>query len=135
VAGLAPVDLGEDAPAVGLVIEVSQQEDGLGDAADLGERSSEGAGATSGVEDPQQLRRPHRAGEQRSCHPEEVVPVGGDEAGIDAMASDGVEGAVAGVALKPPEPGGADVGQAGAELIAQKLEQPEPGRSRTPSRS
>ena len=53
VAGLAPVDLGEDAPAVGLVIEVSQQEDGLGDAADLGEGSPEGAGATSPVEDPQ----------------------------------------------------------------------------------
>ena len=39
--------------------------------------------------------------------------MGGDEAGIDAMASDGVEGAVAGVALNPPESGVADVGQAG----------------------
>ncbi len=64
VARLATVDLGEDAAAVGLIIEVGQQEDRLGDATDFGERSSKGAGATAAVKDPQQLRRPYRAGEQ-----------------------------------------------------------------------
>ena len=52
-AGIAPVDLGEDARAVGLVIEVGEQEDGLGDSADLGQRSSKGAGATAALEGPQ----------------------------------------------------------------------------------
>jgi len=37
VAGLAPVELSEDAAPVGLVVEVGQQEDRLGNAAHLGE--------------------------------------------------------------------------------------------------
>ena len=48
-AGLAPVDLAEDAPAVGPIVEAGQQEDRLGDA---GQRSFQRAGATAAVEDP-----------------------------------------------------------------------------------
>jgi hypothetical protein len=48
VAGLAAVELGEDAPAQRLVVAVVEQVDGLGRAADLGDRAGE-SGQVPGV--------------------------------------------------------------------------------------
>jgi len=48
VAGFAAVELGEDAPAQRLVVAVVEQVDGLGRAADLGDRAGEG-GQVPGV--------------------------------------------------------------------------------------
>jgi len=55
VAGFSPVELGQDAPAVGVVVEVGEQEDRLGDATDFGQGPSQRTGAATAVEDPQQL--------------------------------------------------------------------------------
>ena len=49
VAGFASVELDEDGPAVFLAVDVGQQVQGFGDAAELGERGREAAGATAGV--------------------------------------------------------------------------------------
>ena len=51
--------------------------------------------------------------------------MGGDELGVDAMAGDLVERAVAGMAVEAPEAGVADIGKARAELVAEHPEQPE----------
>jgi hypothetical protein len=63
-----------DPPPVGLVVEVGEHEDGLGDAAHFAERPSQGARASTAVKGPQQLRRPHRALEQRAGEPQQVRP-------------------------------------------------------------
>lgn len=56
---------------------------------------------------------------------EQVVPGAGDEVGVDAVAGDPVQRAVVGVGVGAPEPGVTEVGQAGAELVAEQAEQAE----------
>jgi hypothetical protein len=50
--------------------------------------------------------------------------VGGHELGVDAVAGRLVEGPVAGAPVEAPEAGLADIGQSGAELVAEEADSP-----------
>jgi len=51
VSAFGAVELGEDAPAVGLVVEVGEQVEGLGDRAEFGDGPSERGGAAAALQD------------------------------------------------------------------------------------
>jgi len=65
------------------------------------------------------------AGGQAAGDAEQVVPGAGDEVGVDAVAGDPVQRAVVGVGFGAPEAGVTEVGEAGAELVAEEAEQAE----------
>lgn len=71
------------------------------------------------LQDAQEFAGADGAGGQAAGDAEQVVPVRADEVGVDLVAGQVVEWAVVGGAGDPPEAGGADVGQAGAELVAE----------------
>jgi hypothetical protein len=48
---LGPVELGQDAPAVGLVVEVGEQVEGLGDPAELGDGPAQRGGPAASLQD------------------------------------------------------------------------------------
>jgi hypothetical protein len=64
VASLATVELDQDASSVVLVVEDGEQEDGLGDPADLGDGPARAGGTSSALEDAEQIGGPHRPGEE-----------------------------------------------------------------------
>jgi len=51
VPALGPVELGEDAPAVDLVVEVGEQVEGLGDPAELGDGPAERGRPAAALQD------------------------------------------------------------------------------------
>ena len=62
---------------------------------------------------------------ERAGEPQQVLPVPGDEPGVDAVAGERVRPSVVGAGVDAPEPGAADVGEPRAELLANP---PLPGR-------
>ena len=62
---------------------------------------------------------------QRPRHSQHVVPVPRDQFGVDAVPRQAVHRPVIGGVVDAPEPGLADVGEPGAELVAQEPEQAE----------
>ena len=62
---------------------------------------------------------------ERAGEPQEVLPVAGDALGVDAMAGERVQPPIVGAGVDAPETGAADVGEPGAELVAQEPEQAE----------
>ncbi len=125
VAAFGAVELGEDAPAVGLVVEAGEQVEGFGNPAEFGDGSAELGRTSAALQDAQELAGTDGAGGQAAGDAQQVVPVRGDEVGVDGVAGQAVELAVVGGSGDAPEAGGADVGQAGAELVAEQPEQPE----------
>jgi len=102
-----------------------QQVQRLGCAPDLGDRAAQRRGASAALQDAQQLARADRAGRERSEDAQDVVPVREDQPGVDAVACEAVQRAVAVVAVEIPE---ALVGQprgARAELVAEQPVQAE----------
>lgn len=51
VAALGAVEVGEDAPSVGLIVEVCEQVEGLGDPAQFGDRAAEWGGPAAALQD------------------------------------------------------------------------------------
>jgi predicted RNA binding protein YcfA (HicA-like mRNA interferase family) len=62
---------------------------------------------------------------QRAGQPKQIVPVLSDQIQIDTMACDAIERAVVGRGVDAPVAGAADVGDSGAEPVAQQPEQAE----------
>jgi len=60
---------------------------------------------------------------QRTRQAQQVIPVLGSQGDMDAGLGDGIELAVIGCGVDPPEPGTADIGEPGAETIAEQPEQ------------
>ena len=113
VAGFDAVELGEDASPVGLVVEVGEQVEGFGDPTELGDGTPGRGGPTTPLQDPEDFAGADGAGGEAAGDAEQVVPGAGDEVGVDAVAGDPVQRAVVGVGVGAPEPGVAEVGQAG----------------------
>jgi len=110
VAALVAVDMHADGAPVGVAVDVVQEVQRLGGAAELGDRAPQRRRAPAALQDAQQLARAHRAGGERSEDAQDVVPVRDDQLGVDAVAREAVQCAVVGVAVQAPE---ALVGQAG----------------------
>jgi len=96
--------------ARGLVVEVGEQIQGLGDPAEFGDGPAERGGPAAALQDAQELGAADGAGGQAAGYPEQVVPVRSDEVGVDLVAGQAVERPVVGGAGGAPEAGGADVG-------------------------
>ena len=78
----------------------------LGDAAELGDRATESAGASAALQDAQQLGCAEGAGGQGAGDAQDVLPLLADQLGVYAVASEAVERPVAGVAVDAPESAG-----------------------------
>jgi len=70
VTGFDAVELGEDPAAVGLVIEVGEQVEGLGDPAELGDGTPGGGGAADALQDAEDLAQLHGEPEHRPRLPQ-----------------------------------------------------------------
>jgi len=73
VAAFGAVELGEDAPPVGLVVEVGEQVEGLGDPAEFGDRATGRGGSTAALQDAEDLAGADGAGGQAAGDAEQVV--------------------------------------------------------------
>src|SRR3954452_23910008 len=62
-------------------------------------------------------------GRARAGEPQQVLPVPGDEPGVDAVAGERVQPPVVGAGVDAPEPGAADVAEFERELIRQRTEE------------
>lgn len=118
------IELGEDAPTVGFVVQVGEQVEGFGYPAEFGDGPAERRWSAAALQDAKKFGGPHGAGGKAAGTVQQVVPVRGDEVGVDLVAGEAVERTVVGGAVDAPEPGGADVGQAGAELVAEQPNRP-----------
>src|SRR4051812_23255651 len=122
---LLAVELGQDAAALFLAVDVAKHVQRLHDAAEFGERASQRGRAVFDLQnahdgagmDPPEL--------ERSGQAQQVFPVPLDELDIDAMAREAVEYAVVGGSVDAPEAGVADIGKPWAELVAQEPKQSE----------
>jgi hypothetical protein len=98
---------------------------GLGHAAHLPDGPRQTGGAAAAVQRPDQLGAADGAQLEGARDAQQVVPVLGDQPGIDPVAGDPVERPVVGGWVDPPEAGVAQIGQPGTELVAQQPEEPE----------
>ena len=89
VAALTPVQLREDSPAIGLVIEVGQQVERLGHPPQLADRPRQGRGTAAPQQRADQLRGADGPPRQRSRHPQQVIPVPRDQLGVAPGAAPG----------------------------------------------
>jgi len=64
------VELREDPPTVGLVVEVGEGVEGLGDAAEFGERGTEGCGSATALKDAQEVGGSDGAGGEAAGDPQ-----------------------------------------------------------------
>ncbi len=113
VAGLLQVELAADTAPIGGIVEPGEQVERLGNAPVLGQCPAEGGGAAAALGDPQAVAGPDRSCGQAGDESEDVFPVGGDQAGADPVAGEGVEWPVVGGPVDAPEPLVGQVGQAG----------------------
>jgi hypothetical protein len=67
----------------------------------------------------------HGARAQRTCQPEQVIPVVNDQLRADGMAREVIEHPIVGRPVDAPQAGGPDVAQPRAELEAQEPEESE----------
>ncbi len=84
-------ELGEDAPPVGLVVEVGEQVERLGDPAQFGDGAPGWGGPAAALQDTQDLAGAHGAGGQAAGDAQQVIPVRGDQRGVDSVAGDAVQ--------------------------------------------
>ncbi len=117
VAALTTVELDQDAPAIGCVVNEAQQVEGLYKLAQLFQRPGQLGRAVLGLQGADQSGGLHGAELEGAGEPQQVLPVLDDEPDVDALARQAIQGAVVGFAVHAPEPCAADVGQARAELI------------------
>ena len=131
VAELLAVELGEDAAALFLAVDVeprgspgvAEHVQRLDDPSQLGERVGERSGTVLDLQHAHDGAGMDATELQRSRQAQHVLPVAGDEIGVDAVAREPVQRAVVGGSVDAPEPGVADVGEPGAELVAEQPEQ------------
>jgi hypothetical protein len=97
----------------------------LDDAPELCERAGQGGRAVLGLQHAHNGAGVDAAEFERSGQAQQVLPVPADELDVDPVAGQAVERAVVGGPVNAPEAGIADVGEPGAELVAQEPEQPE----------
>ena len=124
-AGLGDVELGADGAPVALVGDELEQVKGLEDPAVVGERVAQTGGAAVAGEHADQVVAADLAEGQGAGHAQHVVPVGADAFQADGVAGDGLERAVVGGGVDPPQPGVGDVGDPRGELVAADGEQAE----------
>ena len=125
VACFSPIELDQDAPSVGFIVDVPQQVQGFGHAPELGQGSHQRRWATASLKRAQQLGGAEPSELERACHPEQVIPVLGNQLGIESMSGQACEWAIVSVLVEAPEACLADVSQTWAELKAQQPEEAE----------
>lgn len=125
VTALTAVELNEDATAVAVVVEVVEQVDGLDDAAEFGQRPRKPCRAVVGLKRSDKPRGLHHAKLQGAGKAQQVVPLLGNQLGVDAIGSQTIEGAVIGRGINAPQAGSARVGEPRAELEAEQIEDAE----------
>jgi hypothetical protein len=125
VAALAAVELGQDAPAEGLIVAVVQQVDRLRGAAEVLQRACE-RGEVAGVaaQRSNELAGGRVALQQAARDAEQVVVVLLDEPGIDLVSREGVQRAVVG-RVHTPERRAAGVREPRRVLVAEQPKQAE----------
>ena len=97
----------------------------LDDAAEFGERASQRGRPVLHLQDAHDGAGMDAAQLQRPGQAQHVLPVLGDEVDVDAVARQPVQRAVISALVDAPEPGVADVGEPGTELVSEQPEQPE----------
>ena len=130
-------DSGDGAPAfeavepdAGLATELfavdpGEQVERLGDPAELGDRATKAAAASAALQDAQQLGGADGAGGQRPGDAQDVLPLLADQLGSMRWRARRSSGPYWAYAIDAPEALVGHAGGAGAELVAQKPEQPE----------
>ena len=68
----------------------------------------------------QQLDRTDGAHLERAGQPQQVVPVAGDQLAVDAVSGQAIQYAIVGASIQAPQPGVAQLGQAGAKAIPEE---------------
>ncbi len=90
------VELGQDAPPKGRVVDIMKNVDGLGDPADFGERAGQGSRLVPDLERPHDARRLEMPEFQRAGEADDIRPVFADQREIDGAFAEVVERAVIG---------------------------------------
>jgi hypothetical protein len=122
VAALAAIELHQDAATVDFVVEVVEEAHGLDDATELGQGPGEPRRAVVGLKGADEAGGLHHAELEGAGETQEVVPMLGDELGVDAIAGQRIERAAIGLGIDPPQVGAAGVGEPRAELEAEQTE-------------
>ena len=120
---LLAVELGEDAAPLLLTVNVAEHVQRLDDAAEFGERAGQRGWPVLHLQDAHDGPGMDAAQLQRPGQAQHVLPVLGDQVDIDAVAREPVQRAVIGALVDAPEPGVADVGEPGTELVSEQPEQ------------
>lgn len=113
VAGFLPVELGVDPAAQQLVIVVAGQVGRAIELAQLHQGAPDGGRGAAAGEVAKQLAGLDRAGEQRSGHPQQIIPGVVDQLDVDPAADQGVDGPVVGGRVGAKQGGAADIGRRG----------------------
>ncbi len=121
----ATIELGQNPPAIRLVVQVVQQEQGLDHPPELLQGTGELGRLRAALEHAHQRLAVAGAQRQRAGDAQQVVPVLDDALRPDAVGGQVVEPAVVGVTIDAPEARATDVADARAELVAQQPEQAE----------
>ena len=103
-AALAAVELHQEAPPAGFVIDEAKRAERLDQPAEFLESAGQLGRALLGLQGPDQARGLHRAELQGAGQAQQVLPVPDDERGADALGGQVVESAVVGPAVHAPEP-------------------------------
>ena len=122
VATLGAAKLSQDSPPISVVIEVRQQVQGFRDPAQFRDRAAQWGRSAAALQDAEKLGCFYRPSGKASGDTEEVIPVRDDQLGVDLISRDTVQCAVVSGSFCAPEPGRADVGKAGAELVSDETE-------------
>jgi len=121
--GVAPLTAAEqvvDGPPVGRVVGVFEHVQGLDHPAELGQGMGEAGRAGAALQRAQDRRGDDSTGPQRGGEPADLVPVAGDEPGVDAVTRQPVQRPVVGLAVDAPQPLVGQVGQPRCPPVAQR---------------
>ena len=113
------------AAAIGRVVDIVEQVEGLVDASEFHDGACQAGGALASQERAHQFRSLHGAEPERAGDPQHVVPVLLDAPGPGLVTGDVTQGAVVGMRVQSVESGFAGIGEARGELIAEQPEQAE----------
>jgi hypothetical protein len=119
------VDLNQQTATIHLVIDQVEQVKCLADAPVLRQRPSHAGLAAAALKGLHEIVSVYDPKLERASHPQQVLPILSNEAGVDAVASDAVQRTVVSSWVDAIETGVAKIRQAWAEAIAKQHEQPE----------
>jgi hypothetical protein len=117
------VELGQNAPPEGRIVNVVKNVNCLGDPADFGKCASEAGRFIPDLECSHDSRRLEMPEFQRAGQADHIGPVCPDQREIDGAFAEIVERAVIGLSVNSPQSGITEVSQPRAELVAKQPEQ------------